>query len=144
VYILNKELTREIENIAENSGFSSLRMMENAGSAANKVICEHFQIKEKRVLIAVGKGNNGGDGFVLARKLFEEGAIVDVLLCDGMPTTDSSKEMLTKISHYPIRVYSGLDSDSQKIIDTADIIVDTCILLHYWNDAVFIFRKAAR
>ena len=57
----------------------SLTLMENAGSAvARFVIAEYPQAE--RIGIVCGKGNNGGDGFVAARKLAEAGRAVRVLL----------------------------------------------------------------
>lgn len=124
MYILSREQTKKVENIAQNSGFSELRMMENAGSAASKIISEKQTVSGKSILILVGKGNNGGDGLVVARKLYDSGAAVSVLLTHGMPSTDASKEMMSKLSHYPVRIFGGLDSEVLTLIKKADIIVD--------------------
>src|SRR5439155_21871957 len=57
------------------------RLMENAGAGAARLISREFApIRGKRVLILCGKGNNGGDGFVVARRLKAQGARVQVLL----------------------------------------------------------------
>ena len=62
-------------------GIPGPRLMENAGAGAAHVIsCEFAAIRGKRVLILCGKGNNGGDGFVVARRLKAQGARVQVLL----------------------------------------------------------------
>jgi NAD(P)H-hydrate epimerase len=64
---------------SERFGVPSLTLMENAGSAvARFVIAEYPQAE--RIGIVCGKGNNGGDGFVAARKLAEAGRAVRVLL----------------------------------------------------------------
>jgi hydroxyethylthiazole kinase-like uncharacterized protein yjeF len=56
-------------------------LMENAGRGAAEVICEAFpDIRNKKTAIIAGKGNNGGDGFVIARYLLNQGNAVRVYL----------------------------------------------------------------
>lgn len=71
---------REIDRLtSERFGVPSLTLMENAGSAvAEFALQAHPQAKTFGVIC--GKGNNGGDGFVVARKLHEGGREVRVLL----------------------------------------------------------------
>jgi len=60
-------------------GVPGLLLMENAGGAVAKFIRErHGPIKGKSVAVFCGKGNNGGDGFVAARHLLNDGAQVHV------------------------------------------------------------------
>ena len=57
------------------------RLMEHAGRGAAAVIAREWApIRGKRVLVLCGKGNNGGDGFVVARYLRAKGARPRVLL----------------------------------------------------------------
>jgi len=59
----------------------SLLLMENAGRAvADAVESACPSLSKRRILILCGKGNNGGDGLVVARYLFLRGASPDVLL----------------------------------------------------------------
>jgi len=56
-------------------------LMENAGRGAAEVISNFFpEIHKKKVAIIAGKGNNGGDGFVIARYLLNQGICVRVYL----------------------------------------------------------------
>lgn len=56
-------------------------LMENAGRGAAEVISKTFQdIQQRKVAVIAGKGNNGGDGFVIARHLMNQGATVKVFL----------------------------------------------------------------
>jgi NAD(P)H-hydrate epimerase len=71
---------REIDrNTSTRFGVPSLTLMENAGSAVANFVTSHYRFA-KRIAIVCGKGNNGGDGFVAARKLHDKGKDVSVLL----------------------------------------------------------------
>ncbi|MFI5006377.1 MAG: NAD(P)H-hydrate dehydratase [Solirubrobacterales bacterium] len=54
----------------EDIGLPGVALMENAGSAVARVVREKFPLA-RRPLVLCGKGNNGGDGFVVARRLFD-------------------------------------------------------------------------
>lgn len=77
--ILNREQTREVERRAvEQYGMSSLVLMENAGRG---VVDKLFQFGiAGPVVVCCGKGNNAGDGFVVARHLDLRCQQVQVLL----------------------------------------------------------------
>lgn len=59
---------RLLENLSEQFGVSKQQLMENAGRGLYDFIKEKYGLKTK-VLVICGQGNNGGDGFVLARLL---------------------------------------------------------------------------
>ncbi|MBF0124040.1 MAG: NAD(P)H-hydrate dehydratase [Magnetococcales bacterium] len=62
-------------------GLPGVVLMENAGAAVVAVIQERLpQLRQRLVLILAGTGNNGGDGFVIARRLSASGTRVKVLL----------------------------------------------------------------
>ena len=55
----------------EEYGVSGLTLMENAGQGVVAALKKRFDnLSNKRVIVFCGKGNNGGDGFVIARHLF--------------------------------------------------------------------------
>src|ERR1700758_4136886 len=71
---------REIDRLtSERFGIPSLTLMENAGSAVAEFALLQYP-SAKSFGVICGKGNNGGDGFVVARKLHEAGTQVMVLL----------------------------------------------------------------
>ncbi len=77
--------SKEIYSIDENGVLKykipSLLLMENAGKNVVVEIKNFFgDIENKNFLIFCGKGNNGGDGFVIARHLFNLGAKVEIVL----------------------------------------------------------------
>ncbi|MFI5397206.1 MAG: NAD(P)H-hydrate dehydratase [Candidatus Binatia bacterium] len=56
-------------------------LMERAGAGATAALLEQFpHVRRRRVLVCAGKGNNGGDGFVIARLLRRKGVRADVVL----------------------------------------------------------------
>jgi hydroxyethylthiazole kinase-like uncharacterized protein yjeF len=65
----------------ETLGVPGPRLMENAGRGAAALIAREWApIRGKRILVLCGKGNNGGDGFVVARHLKGKGARPRALL----------------------------------------------------------------
>jgi NAD(P)H-hydrate epimerase len=65
----------------EDIGIPSLVLMENAGRQVVAAMESIFDdLPERRVAILSGKGNNGGDGFVVARTLHQRGIDVSVFL----------------------------------------------------------------
>ena len=72
---------RELDRKAiEAFGIKDELLMENAGLAAYACILENLGIAGKRFCIFCGLGNNGGDGFVIARKLHSNGGSVKVYI----------------------------------------------------------------
>lgn len=62
-------------------GIPGVVLMENAGRGAARFFLEHFDPPEDaHVLILCGRGNNGGDGYVIARYLHEAGLGVTLLV----------------------------------------------------------------
>ena len=82
--ILTRDQVREVDRRAISEyGISGLVLMENAGRGTADVLCgliASSQGSNERVVIVCGKGNNGGDGFVIARHLDLRGIAVRVLL----------------------------------------------------------------
>jgi|YelNatPaOPRAMG01_1025707.scaffolds.fasta_scaffold00118_45 NAD(P)H-hydrate epimerase len=65
----------------EEIGIPGVVLMENAGLGVVSVIQEELGgVAGRRVAIVCGKGNNGGDGYVVARHLYNAGCDVDIYL----------------------------------------------------------------
>lgn len=117
---------KNIEDATVLRGISKLRLMENAGSAAARVIREKFDITSKKIVVVAGNGNNGGDGFVVARKLYENGGNVEVIRLLGLPQSENASLMCKKLMEtgVPIHDYFDNTSISRALLAQADIIVD--------------------
>jgi len=82
MHILTADEMREMDRqTIESFGLPGRILMENAGRGAARVLMKKFpDISSKQVAIAAGRGNNGGDGFVVARYLAHAGVSVTVYL----------------------------------------------------------------
>jgi hydroxyethylthiazole kinase-like uncharacterized protein yjeF len=117
---------KEIERRADEAGLSYYQMMENAGSGAVEHIVKNHSVSNKSVLIFCGKGNNGGDGFVAARRLHELGAKVNIVLVEGEPKTEDAIKNKLLCESLNIPFYNGKEnvSEVQFKVSKADIIID--------------------
>ncbi|MBD3202931.1 NAD(P)H-hydrate epimerase [Candidatus Woesearchaeota archaeon] len=117
---------RKLEDLSEKHGVSKLVLMENAGRGVYEKINEKYDLENKSVLVVCGSGNNGGDGFVIARYLKKNKFNVKVLFLG-----DENK--LRKESGYNYFRFREKYNDFfntknfKKLIDSADIIVDAMI-----------------
>ena len=69
--VLTAAQMREVDRLTIERGIPGLILMENAGSRVVDFLLNTFHpLSEHRIVIVCGKGNNGGDGFVVARQLF--------------------------------------------------------------------------
>lgn len=76
-----KEMQMIDKEAIEEIGIPGLVLMENAGLGGVGVIREAYpEIAQMRVAVFAGCGNNGGDGLVIARHLFDQGVDVRVFL----------------------------------------------------------------
>ena len=80
--VANAEEMQELDRKAiETYRIPGMILMENAGKGAAEVISNTFpDIHKKKIAIIAGKGNNGGDGLVIARYLLNQGVSVRVYL----------------------------------------------------------------
>ncbi len=80
--ILTAQQMRDIDQMTvEKAGIPYATLMETAGSRVVEAILERYgAVAGKTFLVICGKGNNGGDGAVIARLLWMRGAKVNVCL----------------------------------------------------------------
>lgn len=114
--VLNADLIRKSEEKAVLSGtFSFKELMYKAGTSAGEIIAERFPLKNKKIAVICGNGNNGGDGFVIARYLYEHGADVEVFLALGNPKTEDAIYYFENLP--PIKILNDFCGEYDIIID---------------------------
>ncbi len=96
---LGRDEIREIDRKAiEEYGIPGILLMENAGrNVAEEVEKMLLGTDRARVAIFCGKGNNGGDGFVIARHLHNKGVGVSVYLMKEVPSALSGGDASTNL-----------------------------------------------
>ncbi len=113
------------EQNSNRLGVSYRQLMENAGAAAYQAIKERIEVHESLpVLLLCGSGNNGGDGFVIARKLEELGLSPRVVLCCGEPHTDDARFMYDRMEDVPVLRYPEQAGEVLRLVECAAVIVD--------------------
>ena len=106
----------EADRLAVAAGVSVIELMDNAGTAVAKEIQQRWSVRPVTVLC--GPGNNGGDGFVTARRLAEAGWTVRVALLGG-------RERLTGAARYHADCWpAAVEPLNQVVLDGAELVVD--------------------
>jgi ADP-dependent NAD(P)H-hydrate dehydratase / NAD(P)H-hydrate epimerase len=80
--LLDSKESRELDRLSrEKYGIDSYALMTQAGEAVARALVAHYRDAVRAgVTVVAGRGNNGGDGFVAARKLKQDGIAVRVVL----------------------------------------------------------------
>jgi ADP-dependent NAD(P)H-hydrate dehydratase / NAD(P)H-hydrate epimerase len=124
---------RELDRRAiQDLGIPSLVLMENAGRTTFQILRREFPSLPGEVAVLAGRGNNGGDGFVVARYLANAGLPVAVfLLAPRDQVSGDARVNLEILSHLGIAVEEVLtDTDLNPVIHRlakAGLIVDALL-----------------
>ena len=121
-----EEMRRMDKQATAEYGIPPELLMENAGEAVYSVIQKEFGIEGKIFVVLCGPGNNGGDGFVIARKLHSRGGKVKVfLLADKAKYQGAARQNLDIIERFPITIKEITSIRGFKNgIAAADAVVD--------------------
>ncbi len=119
---------RELEQAAIDAGGSEAQLMEEAGLAvAQEAWMLLGTLDGRRIVVLAGPGNNGGDGLVAARHLFDWGAGVAVY----MPKGQRVPERLDELTQREVPVLSGTDdpglSELDGLLNGCDMIIDALL-----------------
>ncbi|MGN6838214.1 MULTISPECIES: NAD(P)H-hydrate epimerase [Neisseria] len=110
---------REREQAAVDKGTSFDQLMENAGSSAAQDLMQRYP-QAGRALIVCGKGNNGGDGLVMARYMQAQGWHIDILFSLGenlSPLAQTNRERLNGLPHIELISAQELEGRLKKGYD---------------------------
>ncbi|PKN60595.1 MAG: bifunctional ADP-dependent NAD(P)H-hydrate dehydratase/NAD(P)H-hydrate epimerase [Deltaproteobacteria bacterium HGW-Deltaproteobacteria-11] len=89
----------------EQLGIPEAILMENAGQAAASVLSREIGIRDRKIVIFCGAGNNGGDGFVVARKIHADGGSAKVyLMGDPEKFRGAARMNLEILAKLPVEV----------------------------------------
>src|SRR5947208_3834232 len=126
---LSRDEVRAVDRRAiEDFGIPGMVLMENAGRGAAELLLAHGI--HGRVVVCCGKGNNGGDGFVIARHLANHDVPVKVLLFtspEELIGDAATNYHVIEKSGLPIESFAGSDMDAALLLDElwkAEWVVD--------------------
>ncbi|WDR03420.1 NAD(P)H-hydrate epimerase [Devosia algicola] len=109
----------EADRLAVEAGVRSIKLMEAAGKAVADAIVERFY--QRSVTVLCGPGNNGGDGFVVARLLKERGWPVQLRLLGSKAALKGDAAAMAA------RWGGRCDAPRADNIGSADLIVDALL-----------------
>jgi hydroxyethylthiazole kinase-like uncharacterized protein yjeF len=125
---------RELDRLAiETYGIPGVVLMENAGAQVARILCQEYpDLQARRVAVLCGRGNNGGDGFVIARYLHTRGVSVRVFII-GEPEgihgdAGTHLDMLQRIGVDPeaVRTSESAQTVGARLADY-DILIDALL-----------------
>jgi ADP-dependent NAD(P)H-hydrate dehydratase / NAD(P)H-hydrate epimerase len=115
----------------EEFGISGLVLMERAGRECSNVILHRFGTGEERsAVILAGKGNNGGDGYVIARHLAQAGwQVTTLVLSTREEIGGDARANLDLLIDDALRFCSGSGAlaNHLSIFSSADLIIDALL-----------------
>ena len=125
-------------------GTPGLTLMENAGTACADAITETFGPGAgKTALIVAGKGNNGGDGFVISRILAERGWHAPVLLLAAADSiTGDAAANLSRLNSATVICAPEGPAGHAELFHNAALVVDALLGTGLKNDVSGIYAEA--
>lgn len=101
--VLTAAEMRAVDQRTEEIGISGPILMENAGHRVIEYISTHWTVlSRERVVVLCGKGNNGGDGFVIARQLFTRFRTKSLHIVATHPNDDSAPLRMLRAVGCPV------------------------------------------
>ena len=134
--VLSRDEVRSFDSWAINElGISGVVLMENAGRSCAELIKEKLtQASQPKACIFCGKGNNGGDGYVVARHLVNSGQTVKVVLCGRREDISGDAKINMDILEKMDIPIEELDLKTCDIPSTVELLTAGCSII---VDALF-------
>lgn len=115
---------QEMKKLEDDCGIPKVELMEYAGKGIYEVLRKKFVLKNKKILVVAYHGNNGGDGFVVARYLCENVSVDVLFLGDESKLKEEALVNYKKIINNPkIQFLDVEDVD----FDGYDFIIDAIL-----------------
>lgn len=128
VKIITVEKSRELETRANEGGLGFDEMMENAGRETAEAIRRRLDPKDRRVVVLVGPGNNGGDGLVAAHYLWAMGARVTCYLWKRSGEEDPNLQRVEKDGMPTVWAEDDGEFEALRgLLAGADVVVDALL-----------------
>jgi hydroxyethylthiazole kinase-like uncharacterized protein yjeF len=132
--VLTATQMREADRLTtERYGISSLQLMDNAGAATADFLHEKFDgLAQRKVVVLCGKGNNGGDGLVVARLLKQSGCSPEVILFSNPGSVEGDAGVNLKLWQQGMGELHVVTSSAEwepvrAEFDSADLILDALL-----------------
>jgi NAD(P)H-hydrate epimerase len=128
--VVTTDEMRRIEKAADAGGLSFATMMENAGRAVAEACQRDRRMGpgDRRILVLVGPGNNGGDGLVAARHLHDAGAQVKLYIGQRGLEDDDHYALTQERGMATTRAEDDPNLKSlRKLLREADVIIDALL-----------------
>jgi NAD(P)H-hydrate epimerase len=129
--VVTAELMQQLDRRAiEETGIPGIVLMENAGRGiAGEILRSYPEILAGKVAIIAGRGNNGGDGFVIARYLINRGVAVKLFLLAAREQVKGDAKVNLDIiteKHVPLTEIATPDAwkEHRRELEECRLIVD--------------------
>lgn len=125
---------REIDRYTiEKTGIPGIVLMENAGrETVNRLRLYFDDLPGRKIAVFCGKGNNGGDGYVIARHLWNLGCDVSIgamSACDDLNGDARTNAEVAVRMGIPVQELTGEDGQSvlSDLLEDPDIVIDALL-----------------
>ena len=126
-------------NSIEKYKIPSALLMENAGIRVADVA---MKTEAESFCVVVGKGNNGGDGSVVARQLYCNGKRVSlILLCDENELKCDGKLMFEAAKNAGVNIIYGFGEDAKSCIYESDVLIDGILGIGFSGEITGLYRE---